>query len=155
MGVEFLFTWPNDLPNRSFFHTVILLPVLLWPSFGFKLQWRHSLVKHVVQGWRLVSILLPYLSVHCFLILLIQIVPMWMCWLDFPTQSLHVSFLSWALFNTADVEGWASRVKTESWSLGRWPRIWEHTCHVRASSHNTCLKVNPKLGNQADKQRRH
>lgn len=154
MGVEFLFTWPNDLPKRSFFHTVILLPMLLWPSFGFKLQWRHSLVKHVMQGWRLVSILLPHLSAHCFLILLTQIVPMWMCLLDFPTQPLHVSVLSWALFNTAGVGRVGLHGQDGELEFGQMAKDMRTYLPSEGKSSPHMSESKPQIG-ESSRQRRH
>lgn len=92
-GVELLFTWPSGFPKSSIFHHSDSTPwscfyhllvsstmtTLTWQAFGI--------------GWRLVSIFLPYLVVYFFLILLVQIVPMRICLLDIPIQSLWVSFL--------------------------------------------------------------
>lgn len=102
-------------------------------------------------GWKLVSILLPYLAVYFFLTLLVQVVPMWICLLDFPTQSLWVSFLPWALFHT--VGGGRAGLHGQDWDLDfGHSRMWEHNCQGRANPRDTCLKVDPELGYQADRE---
>lgn len=157
IGVELLFTRPNGFPKRLVFHHFRFYS---WSSFCHLLVSSYNDSTHLLSlrcragdfglntpSWPSCSFL-PH-------ILLIHTVQMWICLLNFPTQSLQVSFLPWALLNTAS--GGRAGFHGQNWDVefGKMSnpmRMWGHACQVRASLQDTCLKVISKPGYQADRE---